>query len=84
MKQNQKDQQGKNTKAGDKKNQGRAEKSSGNIRKNEDLSSGDTPEEPIPPSTPRREYEDPGHEHVYQPPTANPPTQATPEFIGEG
>jgi len=29
----------------------------------------DTPETPTTPTTPGREYEDPGHEHIYQPPT---------------
>ena len=64
MKQNQKGQQGKNTKAGEKKNQGKADSNSRNTMKNED-----EPKEEPTPATPRREYEDPGHEHVYQPPT---------------
>ena len=70
MKQIQIGQQGKNTKAGEKKNQGKADNNLRNVISNED----EPREEPIRP-TPRREYEDPGHEHVYQPPT-NPQSNA--------
>jgi hypothetical protein len=83
MKQTQKSQQGKYDKAGEKK--GKGENSSArNVKKKEDISSGDTKEEPTtpatptipsPPDPPRREYEDPGHEHTYNPPTANPSTR---------
>jgi len=94
MKQSQKGQQGQKTKAGEKKNQRKADNnSSKNVRKNEDVSSGDTKEEPTtpatpntptPPAPPRREYEDPGHEHTYNPPTANPSsTESTHGFVGE-
>jgi len=76
MKQNQKSQQVKNTKTGKKQFHGKEGiNSSQNIRKNDDVSSGDTQEEPpnpttpATPTTPRREYEDPGHEHDHQFPT---------------
>lgn len=45
------------------------------LRKSDDVSFADIPEEPetpATPTTPGREYEDPGHEHTYQPPTDNP------------
>jgi hypothetical protein len=77
------DQQGQHSKTGEKKKRGKTDLSKRG-RKNEGKPSGDPQEEPIPPNTPRREYEEPGHEHEYQPPTANPLYQATPEFIGEG
>ncbi|HAH24182.1 MAG TPA: hypothetical protein DCL77_10575 [Prolixibacteraceae bacterium] len=83
MKQNKKGQQGKNAKTGEKKNQGKADLSKG-ARKHEDVSVAENPEEPAIPTTPRREYEDPGHEHVYQPPTANPsPSESTHGYVGE-
>lgn len=82
MKQAKKVQQGQKTNAGENKSQGKpGNASSKRERKNEDVSSGDTKEEPTTPITPdspspppptRREYEDPGHEHTYNPPTANP------------
>ena len=71
MKQNQKSRQGKTAKTGEKKNQAKPD-SSKVVRKNEYVSIGDSPEEPVIPAVPKREYEDPGHEHVYQPPRANP------------
>lgn len=79
MKHNTKGQQGRDIKTGKKQNFGKeGTNPSQNIRKNDDVSSGDTEEEPpapttpATPTTPRREYEDPGHEHVHQPPTDNP------------
>jgi hypothetical protein len=97
MKQAKKGQQGQKTKAGENRNQGKAgDTPSKRDRKNEDVSSGDTKEEPTTPSTPgtpntptpppptRREYEDPGHEHTYNPPTANPSSaESMRGFVGE-
>ena len=88
MKQNQKGQQGQDTKTGKKQNLGKAGTNSPkNIIKNNAVSSGDTPEEPTTPATPttpRREYEDPGHEHVHHPPTDNPSSPKSLEgFVGE-
>ena len=94
MKQNQKAQPGQKSKAGEKQDQGKVGNASlKSIRKNEDVSSGDTKEEPTTPGTPNtptpppppgREYEDPGHEHTYHPPTANPSSAETMRgFVGE-
>lgn len=83
MKQNKKSQQVKTSKTGEKKNQAKQDSSKG-VRKKEDIPVSDSPEEPVIPTTPRREYEDPGHEHVYQPPTANPsPSKSTHGYVGE-
>ena len=61
-----------------------------NIRKSDDESFEDTPEEPdtpetpATPNTPRREYEDPGHEHIYQPPTDFPASSGSIKgFLGK-
>lgn len=91
MKQNQKGQQGQDTKTGKKQNHGKAGTNSPkNIRKNNDVSSGDTQEEPTTPTTPatpttpRREYEDPGHEHIHHPPTDKPSSPESMQgFVGE-